>query len=60
MSKSLFDGVPDLELTEPKESAAEAEARAVRLAFGTRPAKALKPAREDDLFDANPQGRLKL
>jgi hypothetical protein len=36
----------------------QAEADALRRAFGTKPRKPLKPARQDDLFNPDPQARL--
>ena len=32
--------------------------RAVRLAFGEKPSARLRPAKQDDLFDPNPQARM--
>lgn len=36
----------------------EAEADALKRAFGTRPRKPVKAAKQDNLFDPDPQGRL--
>ena len=55
----LFDSLDDFESDE-KQKRETAKGEATRLAFGTRPPAPLKPAKQDDLFHPNPQGRLKL
>ena len=57
----LFDNLDDHEaaLTQkPAETQQDAEADAWRRSFGTKAPKPLKPAKQDGLFDPNPQGRL--
>jgi hypothetical protein len=55
----LFDDLDDFE-SEEQQKRQDAEGEAPRLAFGTRPPAPLKPAKQDNLFNPEPQGRLKL